>query len=149
MRFRSLYLAAGMFVLLYGTAGAATVELAPYRAVYSVSLNSAKPDSGVIGVDGEMAVEEGEACDGWTVEQHFEFTVHNTESDDAQIASNFVSWEAKDGLRFRFSQRDLKNGSADKDVSGEARLDGAGKGGTVNFTKPQSSTMPLPAGVIF
>lgn len=143
----SLCLGAAALALLTGTAGA--VELAPYRALYSVSLSSTKPDSGVVGVDGEMAVEEGEACDGWTVEQHFQFTVHNAESDDAEIASNFVSWEAKDGLRFRFSERDLKNGAPEKDVSGEATLDGAGKGGKVDFTKPHRATLDLPAGVIF
>jgi hypothetical protein len=143
-------LCAGTFaiVLLAGSAGAA--DLAANRARYGVSLSSAKPDSGVVAVDGSMTVETAEACDGWTTEQRNKFTVHYVEDNpDLVLSATFVSWESKDGLRFRFSQRESKNGELDKEVSGEAQFSGPGKGGTATFTKPSAGTLDLPAGALF
>jgi hypothetical protein len=135
-------------VLAAGSAGA--TDLAANRAGYAVSLNSAKPDSGVVAVDGSMTVEMAEACDGWTTEQRNKFTVHYTEDNpDLVLSATFVSWESKDGLRFRFSQRESKNGELDKEVSGEAQLAGKGKGGSVTFTKPSGSSLDLLPGVLF
>src|SRR4029077_19469240 len=125
-----------------GLAGgpARAVDLAAHRASYSVTLNSAKSDSGVVAVDGGMTVETAEACDGWTTEQRNKFTVHYAEDNpDLVLSAVFVSWESKDGLRFRFSQRELKNGELDKEVSGEAQLTGKDQGGSVTFTKPSAS----------
>jgi hypothetical protein len=135
-------------VLVAGPAGA--VDLAANRTSYAVSLSSAKPDSGVVAVDGNMTVETAEACDGWTTEQRNKFTVHYAEDNpDLVLSATFVSWESKDGLRFRFSQRESKNGELDKEVSGEAQLTGKGKGGSATFTKPSNSTLDLPEGVLF
>lgn len=143
-------LCAGTIGLVLAAASAGAVDLAANRARYGVSLNSAKPDSGVVAVEGNMTVETGEACDGWTTEQRNKFTVHYTEDNpDLVLSATFVSWESKDGLRFRFSQRELKNGELDKEVSGEAQLTGKGQGGSVTFTKPSASTLDLPAGALF
>lgn len=140
----------GVFCASFALVGSArALDLAPNRALYSTSLSSAKPDSGVVGADGSMAVESGETCDGWTVEEHDKLVVHSSGSDDLELVTNFVSWESKDGLRFRFSQRELKNGEVDDEVSGEATLDGPDKGGKVEFTKPKKSTLDLAPGVLF
>jgi EipB-like len=141
---------AGAFCASFGLVGSArALDLAPNKALYTTSLSSAKADSGVVGADGTMSVESGETCDGWTVEEHDKLVVHNSGSDDLELVTNFVSWESKDGLRFRFSQRELKNGDVDDEVSGEATLDGPGKGGKVEFTKPKKSTLDLAPGVLF
>jgi hypothetical protein len=144
------YFCAGAVCASLGVVGTAqAIDLAPNKALYTTSLSSAKPESGVVGADGTMSVESGETCDGWTVEEHDKLVVHNSGSDDLELVTNFVSWESKDGLRFRFSQRELKNGDVDDEVSGEARLDGQDKGGKVEFTKPKSSTLDLAPGVLF
>ncbi len=144
------YLCAGAFCASLGLVGPArALDLAPNKALYTTSLSQAKPESGVVGADGTMSVELGETCDGWTVEEHDKLTVHNSGSDDLNLVTNFVSWESKDGLRFRFSQRELKNGEVDDEVSGEARLDGQGKGGKVEFTKPKNLSLDLAPGVLF
>jgi EipB-like len=139
--------AAGIVLLVGGAATAA--DLAPNRALYTTSLSSAKQESGVVGAEGTMAVESGETCDGWTVEEHDRLTMHYAEEGDVEVLTNFVSWESKDGLRFRFSEREMKNGKVDREVSGEARLEGAGKGGTVEFVRPSKTSMDLAPGVLF
>jgi EipB-like len=143
MEWRFGCICAGAFCASLGLIGpAGALDLAPNRALYTTSLSSAKQDSGVVGAEGSMAVESGETCDGWTVEEHDKLVVHNSGSDDLELVTNFVSWESKDGLRFRFSQ-------LDDEVSGEATLDGPDKGGKVEFTKPKKSTLDLAPGVLF
>jgi len=124
-------------------------DIAPHRALYSLSLSSAKSGSGVLGASGAMYYEWGETCDGWTVEQRFRLRVNYAESGATELSSTLVTWEAKDGLRYRFNERRLRNGALDEELHGEAHLDGPGKGGTAEFTKPETATITLAPGVIF
>jgi hypothetical protein len=132
---------------LIGRAGA--VDIAPHRALYSMSLTTAKQNSGVVAARGSMVFEWGETCDGWTVEQRYKLRMHYAEDSEVEIASNFITWESKDGLRYRFYQKKLKNGALDGETRGEAHLDGKGKGGKVEFSKPAVNTIDLAPGVIF
>jgi hypothetical protein len=137
-------------ILVLGGAGRVlAVDIAPHRAVYSMTLGSAKPSSGVVSAQGSMTFAWGETCDGWTVEQRYKLGMHYAEDADVDMSSNFVTWESKDGLHYRFFQRKLKNGEPDEEVRGEATLDGPGQGGKVEFTKPSPSTLDLAPGVIF
>ena len=61
-------------------------------------------DSGVVGANGAMDYEWGETCNGWTVEQRYRLKMRYAESQDVDVTSNFVTWESKDGLRYRFNQ---------------------------------------------
>ena len=125
------------------------LEIAAHRALYSMSLDHSKTDSGVTGAQGEMGYQWGETCDGWTVEQRYELTINYAESQDVKIVSNFVTWESKDGLRYRFNQKESRNGTVDEEIRGSAQLDGPGKGGTITFEKPQTQAMKLPPGALF
>jgi EipB-like len=135
--------------LVLGHAGrASAVELAPSRIVYTTTLSKAKPGGDVVAADGTMTLESGETCDAWTTEEHDQLTVRHLEG-DITVGTNFVDWETKDGLQFRFSQHNTRNGQPDEDISGEARLDGPGQGGAVSFTRPRSETLTLAPGVLF
>ena len=98
-----------------------------------MSLATAKQNSGIVGASGSMVFEWGETCDGWTVEQRYKLRMQyagdSPRDNEVEITSNFVTWESKDGLRYRFYQKKLKNGALDGETRGEARLDGGGKGG--------------------
>lgn len=125
------------------------VQIAAHRALYAMTLAHAKTDSGVTGAQGEMGYQWGETCDGWTVEQRYKLTINYAESQDVNIDSNFVTWESKDGLRYRFNQKETRNGTVDAEIRGSAQLEGPGKGGTITFEKPQPQTMKLPPGALF
>ena len=140
-------LLAGLALFAAGTAGAA--EIAPHRALYSMNLGATHGDAGVTAASGTMAYQWGETCDGWTVEQRYRLKMGYAESPDVSLSSNFVTWEAKDGLRYRFNQKETRSGDADDEIRGEAKLDGPGKGGTVDFEKPESKSLKLPEGVLF
>jgi len=130
-----------------GAAGAA--EIMPHRALYQMSLGRAGGDAGVTGASGTMAYQWGEACDGWTIEQRYRLKMGYSESPDVSISSNFVTWEAKDGLKYRFNQKETRSGTDNEEIKGAAKLDAPGKGGNVEFEKPEGKTFQLPAGVMF
>jgi hypothetical protein len=134
----------------FGSAPAgADITINAHRALYTMTLGTSRTDSGVTGAQGAMAYQWGETCDGWTVEQRYKLTISYAESQDVVIDSNFVTWESKDGLHYRFNQRETRNGAVDEEIRGSAQLDGPGKGGTITFDKPQSQTMKLPEGALF
>src|SRR5262249_8350363 len=130
-------------------AGAAQAEIVAHRALYTMSLASSKSDSGVTAARGTMAYQWGETCDGWTVEQRYRLKLNYAESDDVAIDSNFVTWESKDGQRYRFNQKETRNGTVDEGIRGVAKLNGASKEGAAEFEKPEAQTMKLPAGAMF
>src|SRR5690349_2287837 len=115
----------------------AAAEIASHRALYKMSLGRAGGESGVTAASGTMAYQWGESCDGWTVEQRYRMKIGYAESPDVSIASNFVTWEAKDGLRYRFNQKETRNGADEEEVKGEAKLDGPGQGGAATFELPK------------
>jgi len=125
------------------------IDIAPHRAVYQMSLASAKSGSGLVSASGALAFEWGDGCDGWTVEQRYKLTLVFSQAAEVEIVTNFATWESKDGLKYRFKVRKTKNGKAEADVAGEAHLAGAGQAGKAAFTSPEKTVMDLPAGTIF
>jgi hypothetical protein len=140
-------LVAGLLAPWAGSAGAA--DIMPHRALYTMSLGKAGGDAGVTGASGTMAYQWGETCDGWTVEQRYRLKMGYAETADVAIASNFVTWEAKDGLHYRFNQKETRDGADNEELRGAASLDGPGKGGAAEFEKPEGKTFELPPGAIF
>lgn len=140
-------LAAGLSGLLPLTLDAASIT--PHRALYTMKLGATRTDSGVVGATGAMDYEWGETCNGWTIEQRYRLKMRYAESRDVDVTSTFVTWESKDGLRYRFNQRQTRNGELDQEIRGEARLDGPGKGGVAVFSKPHPQTLKLAPGVLF
>jgi hypothetical protein len=114
-----------------------------------MSLGRASSDSGVTGASGTMAYQWGETCDGWPVEQRYRLKMGYAESSDVNIASNFVTWEAKDGLTYRFNQKETRNGADQDEIKGVAKLEGVDKGGTVEFEQPAGKSFELPPGALF
>jgi hypothetical protein len=143
----SLAWATAAFLAVATPAGA--VDISPHRALYSLTLDSTKNASGVAGASGAMYYEWGEACDGWTVDQRFRLRLVYAEEGAVEINSTLLTWESKDGLKYSFNEKRLRNGDVEDDIHGEAHLDGKDKGGSASFEKPQSTTMALAPGVLF
>src|SRR5687768_15224453 len=81
---------------------AAALDVAPHRAIYDLSLLRAAKSSGVVEAKGQMLVEWGDTCDGWTLEQRYRLSLIDTESDESLVVVTSSSWESKDGLGYRF-----------------------------------------------
>ena len=75
------------FVVVAGLVAASTTaaggaEIVPHRALYSMTLGSARNDSGVVDAHGTMDYEWGETCDGWTIEQRYRLKMRYGETPD-------------------------------------------------------------------
>ena len=145
---RLIGLAAFGVLLMASPAGA--VDISPHRALYSLTLDGAKTHgAGVAAASGAMYYEWGEACDGWTVDQRFRLRVLYAEEGAVSINSSLLTWESKDGLRYKFNEKRLRNGNVEDDIHGEAHLDGKDKGGVAQFDKPDQTKLALAPGVLF
>ena len=147
--FRRFVALAAAGLMLGWASAAGAIDISPHRALYDLSLESSKAESGVVDATGAMIYEWGETCDAWTVNQRFRLRLVYEDTDPVELSSTLVSWESKDGLRYRFNERRLRNGEPDEEVKGEARLDGPGKGGKAEFSKPDMVTMTLAPKVLF
>jgi len=144
-------------LVLLGSAGPAAAldapspspQPSPHRALYVMSLDSAKPSSGVVSASGTLGYQWGETCDGWTIEQRYDLDMQYEEDKPAKIGSSFVTWEAKNGLSYRFNERKTRNGELEEEIRGEASLKSAGGPGKATFTKPKDQVFDLPAGTFF
>lgn len=146
---RARHCLAGAALCLSAALPAAATEITPHRAIYDMSLLSSKAGGDIADVSGTMQFEWADACDGWTVDQRSVMTFLYNSGDEVDLGWNLVSWESKDGLRYRFYVRKFQNGEMYDELRGDARLDGPGKGGVAEYTLPAPKRIHLPAGTMF
>ncbi len=141
---------AAFFVVLAmpALALAQPVHLAAHRATYNLTLDDAR-GSDITGVAGTMAYEVTDACDGWAVRQRLQMTLSNRDGQDVQMASDYLTWESKDGKQLRFHMRQTTDIAVTEQVEGEASLPEPGGAGEIHYTTPADKTMPLPSGTLF
>lgn len=130
-------------------AGAGTTELAPHRAIYAMDLATLRPGAGLAAATGTMSYAFEDACDGWVVENRIAMNYTYSEGGQALSTTDFLTWEAKDGLSYRFRMRNTRNGEIVEEIEGKAELTGKGQGGSVTFTRPEPMVVPLPKGTMF
>lgn len=131
------------------TAGRAAA-LAPHRAVYDITLVTARPGAGISELTGRMVYElTGSSCDGYT--QNMRFVTRTTNQEGAVSINDLrsTSWEDAAASRFRFSSSQFRNDQATEQTAGEAvRRKGAGDV-KVELSRPRKKVVSLPAGVMF
>jgi len=125
------------------------VQIATHRAFYSLSMAAASSDSGISDVGGAMTFEWADSCDGWTVEQRYVMRFLRTDGSEVEVATTYVTWESKDGLKYRFNVKRTTNGTETELVKGTASLDAKGGPGMARFEQPAEDNIALSAGTIF
>ena len=140
-------IASGMVGIFSSVALAA--EFVPHRATYVMSLNTSKPGSGISGASGAMTYQFTDACDGWIVENRTVLTFNYTEGGQVATTWDFLTWESKDGLRYRFYMRSTRDGQMSDEIDGTAILKKDQQGGEARYAKPEKATLPLPPGTVF
>ena len=126
----------------------AAVEIAPHRAIYKMSLASARNSSTVSDVRGQMMFEWADACDGWTIEQRFQLRFQYSEGEQVDMTTNYATWESEDGESYRFNVRKLVNGELDEELRGTAEAHGD-RPGVARYVKPEEQEIELPGGTLF
>lgn len=134
-------------VALLAVGAAQAYDIAPHRAVYRMVLAKAASGSGIATADGAMALEWGESCEGWTVEQRYRLSLGYTQGGESDVAVSFATYEAKDGSSYRFFIERARPGSVPENISGKAVR--GPKGVRAVFDAPEAATLDLPVGVLF
>jgi hypothetical protein len=127
----------------------AAVEIAPHRAIYKMSLASARSSSSVADVRGRMMFEWADVCDGWTIEQRFQLRFFYSEGEQVDMNTNYATWESKDGHNYRFNVRKLVSGELDEELRGDAEVKGDGSEGVARYLRPETMEIKLPGGTLF
>jgi hypothetical protein len=127
---------------------AAPSPLLAHKALYTLTLDHTAGND-VIAARGTMGYEVTDACDGWAVRQRLRMTITNSDGQDIEMASDYATWESKDGLKFRYHMRQTTDTAVTSQTDGEALLPKAGSAGEAHYTSPHDSTSALPAGTVF
>ena len=123
--------------------------LVPHRGIYTIGLDRAETGSGVVGVDGAMIYKFAEGCDGWIAENQTFIRFKYEEERSLDSAWSNVSWESKDGLRYRFRLSQTHNDEPSVAFQGTATVPSDGGAGLAYYTQPSPSEVFLPPGTLF
>ena len=121
--------------------------MAAHRALYQLKLASSRGD--VTAASGTMGYEVVNSCDGWAVRQRLQMTLTSQDGQDIETVSEYATWEAKDGLAFRFHMKQTTDGAVTSQTGGDASLKVAGGAGEAHYIAPRLATGTLPAGTLF
>src|ERR1700710_2842106 len=130
------------------TAIPAQSGLLAHKALYTLTLGQAKGND-VIAAHGTMGYEVTDACDGWAVRQRLRMTITNSDGQEIEMASDYTTWESKDGLKFRYHMRQTTDTAVTSQTDGEASLQKVGGAGEARYVTPHETTDALPAGTVF
>ena len=84
--------------------------LAPHRAVYEMTLATARGGTGVTAVTGRMVYElTGSACEGYTQNMRFVTQMANQGGTTMITDLRSSSWEEGSGKRFRFNSSQFRD----------------------------------------
>lgn len=150
-----MWRAAGLLALglwlapLVAPSAALAATIQPHRAVYELSLATARSNSDVLDADGLMQFEWSDACDAWTVSQRAQIRVGYSDGRVSSFGWIYNAWESKDGKRYRFFIRRLFGGADGDEIKGEAVLEGPTGPGWAKFTLPEEREVELPLGTVF
>jgi len=148
MALRGIFLL--FFVQLAGLASASStpVALQSHKAIYELSLATAKSGSGIGDYVGRLAIEWVDTCSGFVTTQRIVSRLTNSEGGDINTDLSLTSWESPDGKIFRFKTRTRTDGEVSEEFEGRAETS-AGAPPSVIFDKPEAMTVDLPPGTIF
>jgi hypothetical protein len=131
-----------------GPAAAAEPRLAPHRAVYELTLKTARETGGVRGVSGRIAMEAREdVCGDFELVYRQVMRMASAEGTPNVIDFRSTTHESTDGKTFSFDNKTFINGEADSTVIGKGERT-AGEA-DVELTSPAQQKVNLQKGTVF
>jgi len=126
------------------------ILMAPHRAVYEMSLATARGGTGVTAVSGRMVYElTGSACEGYTQNMRFVTQMVNQGGTAMITDLRSSSWEEGNGKRFRFNSSQYRDEKATEITAGDAARANTADDVKVELTKPAKKDLSLSSRVYF
>ncbi len=132
-----------------GPADAASIQHAPHRGFYEVTLGPSDPSSQIRNVRGLMVAEWAHSCEGWTANQRLAVTMQRHNGADIESEVTATSFERTDGTGFQFSSKSTIGGQVAEEVRGKAERPGRGQPGVAVFSVPAGTRIELPPNTLF
>ena len=121
--------------------------LASHRGVYTLTLDRARENAGIVDVSGAMLFEIIDACESWASRQRFTMTLRNREGTELETGSDYATLESMDGRTLRFSLTQVTQGAVSSRVVGQAEL-GPDGSGVARYSEPEVKELPIPPGTL-
>ena len=121
--------------------------LASHRGVYTLTLDRARENAGIVDVSGAMLFEIIDACESWASRQRFTMTLRNREGTELETGSDYATLESMDGRTLRFSLTQVTQGAVSSRVVGQAEL-GPDGSGVARYSEPEVKELPIPTGTL-
>ncbi|MGH6662487.1 MAG: EipB family protein, partial [Rhodospirillales bacterium] len=80
---------------------AATADMVPHRAIYSLSLGKADSSGRFIGVSGAVKTSVERTCDAWITAEQVDMRVETQVGGELLQNLEFTGWESLDGRNYR------------------------------------------------
>ncbi len=127
---------------------AATVFLAPHRAVYDLKLLKTTSSRGISAVRGRILYDfSGSPCEGYTLKFRQVSEIDSGEGNDMLSDLRSTTWENDAAKKFSFSSQNLLNDRETEQVDGNAERNS--KAVTVRLSKPGVKKLSLPLDAVF
>lgn len=127
-----------------------TQELAPHRAIYEMSLDTSRPNKGVMGVQGRMVFEfAGSGCDGYTMNMRL---VTRVEAKAGQARVNDLrssTWEQGAGKQYRFNSSHYLGEKLSDATSGDAMRMDNDSHVVINVRVPKAKRITFNGPILF
>lgn len=140
---------AGLALFLAGSAAFAApvqADLLPHRVVYTLALGNS---GSLTGGNGLMTFEIKDVCDGWAMDLKAELALAGEDGEIHRLGWSQVSWESKDGKRYRYFTRELSDSEETSRRRGEVRRNSPDGPAEVIADLPQQAEFKLPAHTMF
>jgi hypothetical protein len=134
---------------LLAAGGAEAGTLRPHRAIYDLTAEDIRRQSGILSVEGRLAYEiTGSACEGWSTTYRLANRYAKSEGQMQLTDTQLTSWEAADGSEMQINEKQY----VDQSLQTETNLSAQRRDGnqaTVRMTRPDNKTFDLPADAVF
>ncbi len=137
-------------ILAFGCAGlAGAKQLQSHKAMYSMALGTAEETGAPSGIRGVMTYEFKDQCEAWSVSTKVYLRLQFGNGPEVESVRKIATWEAKDGLSFRFRVHETNAKKQVQQIKGVAIIEGDDGAGVAEYTAPVRQKVTLPKGTLF
>lgn len=128
-------LAISLYFVMPASAGETDdMRLPGHRAVYELTFDSARTNSGVVGADGRYVFDLEDACEGYALNERLVVNIARTE-DRVLTDYRLSAFETSDGASYRFHTETDFNGLTGQEAAGRLTVDAESQTAAVDYEK--------------
>jgi hypothetical protein len=135
--------------ICFAPVGAAAANLVPHHATYIISLAPDNKNGDIGGVEGLLAFDLKDTCDGWAMDLKMRVIMTDDDGEGHSISISQVTWEAKDGSAYRFLMKNDNGSGQPQQIRGEAKSDAESGATSVTTDLPAEAEAKLPDHTLF